>query len=48
MKTITLNFGTWDTGARGGRIRRIYKRIRNKRFKWTPFVIVKWKMLPKL
>ena len=47
MKLITLNFGTWSNGASGGRLRRIYKRIYIKGYKWTPFVTVKFKILPK-
>lgn len=45
MKTITLNFGKWNNGARGGRLRRIYQRVWFKKYKWTPFVIVKWRLL---
>ena len=47
MKLITLNFGTWNNGARGGRLRRIYQRIYIKGYKWTPFVTVRFKLLPK-
>ena len=47
MKLITLNFGTWSNGASGGRLRRIYKRIYIKGYKWTPFVTVEFKVLPK-
>ena len=45
MKLITLNFGTWNNGARGGRLRRIYQRIYIKGYKWTPFVTVRFKLL---
>lgn len=48
MKTISLNFGKCNNGASGGRLRRIYKRIFIKGYKWTPFVIVEWRLLPKL
>ena len=47
MKLITLNFGTWSNGASGGILRRIYKRIYIKGYKWTPFVTVEFKILPK-
>ena len=45
MKTLTLNFNTWSSGATGGKLRRIYKRFYIKGFKWTPFVIVEWRLL---
>ena len=50
MKLITLNFDTWTNGAsyvKGGRLRRIYKRIYINKYRWTPFVTVKFKLLPK-
>jgi len=48
MKLITLNFGTWsEFVASGGRLRRRYKRIYIKGYKWTPFVTVEFKILPK-
>jgi len=45
MKTISINFGTWDKAAKGGRLRRIYTRISINRHKWTPFVIVQYRLL---
>jgi hypothetical protein len=45
MKTITLNFRSWSHAARGGKLRRIYDRVLIKGYKWTPFVIVRWKLL---
>ena len=45
MKTIKLNFENWNSGARGGRLRRIYKRYYINGYIWTPFVIVTFKLL---
>lgn len=47
MKLIILNFDTWNNGASGGRLRRIYQRIWWKGYKWTPFVTLRFKWLPK-
>ena len=48
MKLITLNFGAWSScSKKSGRLRRIYKRIYIKGYKWTPFVTVEFKILPK-
>lgn len=46
MKTIKLNFGSWNRGAKGGRIRRIYERWYRKGWKWTPIIFITWKILP--
>ena len=46
MRLITLNFGKWNNSARGGRLRRIYKRIYIKGYKWTPFVTMQFKLIP--
>ena len=40
---IILNFGSWNRSAKGGRLRRTYKRIYIKGYKWTPFVSVSFK-----
>ena len=48
MKLITLNFGAWSScSKKSGRLRRIYKRIYIKGYKWPPFVTVEFKILPK-
>ena len=53
MELITLNFGIWSScSKKSGRLRRIYKRIyiirkHRKGYKWTPFVTVEFKILPK-
>lgn len=47
MKLITLNFKRWHNGADNGNwLSRIYNRI-YYRGKWTPFVLVHFKRLPK-
>lgn len=46
LKLITLNFGTWNGGASGGRLRRIYRRIYINGYKWTPFVTICFRWLP--
>ena len=45
MKLITLNFNNWDDSTRGGKLRRVYHRIRYKGYKWTPFVTVEFKII---
>jgi hypothetical protein len=48
MKLITLNFGTWSSCSnKSGRLRKNYKRVYIKGHKWTPFVTVKFEILPK-
>jgi hypothetical protein len=45
MKLIGLNFDRWSYRANGGRLRRIYKRIYLNGYKWTPFIIIRFKYL---
>ena len=47
MENREAIFGTWNNGARGGRLRRVYQRIYIRGYKWTPFVTVRFKLLPK-
>ena len=45
MKLITLNFGTWSSfSAKSGILKRIYKRVYIKGYKWTPLVIAEFKI----
>jgi len=45
MKLLTIRFGTWNNGASGGRLRRIFQRIWIKGYIWTPFVFIEYRLL---